>query len=147
MPNHFHFLVSIKTERELENAWKKKYSSDNDRRSLCPTQHQNFVIGQFSHLLNGYTQAYNKMYKRKGSLFFRSFKREEITDDAYLTSVIIYIHRNPVRHGFVKKCDDWKWSSYNSILSEKPTLLKRREILSWFGNCKEFVEAHSTTTL
>jgi putative transposase len=142
MPNHLHFLIAVKTEPELEKVWKEKHPDYRDEiRPL--THYEDLVIGQFSHLLNGYTQAYNKLYKRRGSLFVRSFKREEITDDAYLTSVIVYIHSNPVNHGFVKKCDDWLWSSYNSILSEKPTSLKRNEILAWFGNQKEYMAAHN----
>lgn len=142
MPNHIHFLVSVKTEPELTEIRKNKYP-DRDVLTLeNPQTHGLFVIQQFSHLLNGYTQAYNKMYGRRGSLFIHSFKRKEITDDAYLTSVIAYIHSNPVHHGFAKNLSDWPWSSYQTILSDAPTTLQREEVLKWFGNREEFITFH-----
>ena len=38
-------------------------------------------------------------------------------------------HRNPQKHGFLADFRDWTYSSYNTILSQKPTLLKRDEVL------------------
>ena len=133
MPNHFHFLVKFKDEPELEIVFGKFESFEmlEDRLSK-----------QFSNLFSSYTQAFNKMYSRKGSLFMPNFKRREINNDNYLTSVIAYIHRNPVHHGFTKTCEEWPWSSYSIILSEKRTFLKRDEVLQWFGNRDEFVRFH-----
>src|SRR5690606_41412950 len=41
-------------------------------------------------------------------------------------SWVVYIHQNPVKHGFVKKLSDWKYSSYTSYLTQKHSLLQRR---------------------
>lgn len=82
------------------------------------------------------------MYSRRGSLFIPNFKRSEITDDTYLTAVIVYIHRNPVHHGFTIDWTKWRLSSYQTILSEKPTALKREEVLKWFGNVDQFLKIH-----
>ncbi len=42
------------------------------------------------------------------------------------------------------KPEDYKHSSYYSILSDKPTLLKREEVLEWFGGKEMFVKYHKT---
>jgi hypothetical protein len=39
--------------------------------------------------------------------------------------------------------DDWKYSSYNSFFSEKPSMIKREEVVSWFGDLENFVHLHS----
>ena len=61
-----------------------------------------FISQQFSNLFNGYTQAFNKMYDRKGSLFIPRFKRKIVDNEEYNKKLIAYIHLNPVKHGFCK---------------------------------------------
>ena len=133
MPNHIHFLVQLKNEVALEATFGKFETFQKLEAKLSK---------QFANLFSSYTQAYNKMYSRRGSLFIPNFKRSEITDDTYLTTVIVYIHRNPVHHGFTIDWTKWRWSSYQTILSEKPTSLKREEVLKWFGNKDEFFKLH-----
>ena len=166
MPNHLHFLIRIKEEKEIIETFTtdQTNSSSNNKTSkvfknlggldgnLARSPDKNLNGGldaiekrisqQFSNLFNSYTKAYNKVYARRGSLFIPNFKREEITDDTYLSNIIIYIHNNPVHHGFVKNSVDWQWSSYNAFLTDKPTSLKREEILKWFGNREAFLKFH-----
>lgn len=73
---------------------------------------------ELSNLLNSYTKSYNKVFDRKGALWIDFTKRFAIDSDSYITSTINYIHQNPVKHGFVNTPEDWKYSSYGSILSE-----------------------------
>ena len=82
------------------------------------------------------------MYSRRGSLFIPNFKRIEITDNTYLTTVIVYIHHNPLHHGFTTEWKKWRWNSYQTILCEKSTSLRREEVLKWFGNMDEFLKLH-----
>jgi putative transposase len=84
------------------------------------------------------------MYGRRGSLFIPNFKRKEITTDDYFTSIVRYIHANPVHHGFVNELTDWSWSSFSLILQDSPTFLKREEMIAWFGNHQTFLEIHKT---
>ncbi len=72
----------------------------------------------------------------------KNFKRKIVNDDDYLLKLINYIHLNPVSHNFVQKPEDWKYSSYNSILSKKPTLVKRGEIIELFGDEENFKFCH-----
>jgi putative transposase len=133
MPNHLHFLVQIKEENEIAETFGKFQTFQKLEARISK---------QFANLFSSYTQAFNRMYDRKGSLFIPNFKREEITDDIYISNVIVYIHRNPVHHGFVKNMADWPWSSYLAMLTDKPTALKREEVLKWFGNLEEFLKFH-----
>jgi REP element-mobilizing transposase RayT len=136
MPNHIHFLIRIKSELEIGITFGKFETFQKLERRISK---------QFANLFSSYTQAFNKMYGRRGSLFIPNFKRKEIIDDNYLTSVIAYIHLNPVSHGFVKQCDAWEWSSYNIIMSENETFVKRREVIEWFGSRNEFEKFHRQT--
>jgi putative transposase len=136
MPNHIHFLVQLKNEHELESTFGKFETFQKLEARISK---------QFANLFSSYTQAFNKMYGRRGSLFIPNFKRKEITEDSYLTSIIAYIHLNPVNHGFAKQCETWRWSSYNTIMSEKETLLSRKEVIQWFGNRDEFEKFHRQT--
>jgi REP element-mobilizing transposase RayT len=134
MPNHIHFLIRVKTEVELEQAFGKFETFQ---------KLEARVSKQFANLFSSYTQAFNKMYGRKGSLFIPNFKRKEIESDQYLTNIIHYIHANPVHHGFVKQIQDWKWSSYREIISDECTSwIKKDEITNWFGNMNELIKFH-----
>ena len=92
----------------------------------------------FSNLFNAYTQAFNKRYNRHGSLFEKNFKRKLINNENYLKQVLIYIHNNPVHHGFCEYPTEYAWSSYLSCISTKPTKLKRETVIDWFGDTANF---------
>jgi len=55
------------------------------------------------HLGVSYVYWYNRKYERRGHLFQDRFKSECIEDDAYLLTVIRYIHNNPVKAAIVHK--------------------------------------------
>ncbi|MEQ8581727.1 MAG: hypothetical protein RIC30_17725 [Marinoscillum sp.] len=142
MPNHFHFLIRIKTEEEVLAFLKMRKPTLQGFETLGGFTFDKAISLQFSHLFNSYTQAYNKVYERRGSLFIPNFKRKEINSDAYLSAIISYIHRNPVHHGFCKQIEDWPHSSYHTLLSEKPTQIHREEVIEWFGSRKDLVNFH-----
>ena len=149
MPNHLHFLVRIKTEAELESTFGKldqtsKVSTLQQKNlgGLIKNDIEKRISQQFSNLFNSYSKAYNKMYSRRGSLFIPNFKRKEITSDRYLSNIIYYIHANPVHHGFINNLADWSWSSYPFILQDNHSLVKRAEVIEWFGNLEQFIAFH-----
>lgn len=136
LKNHFHILVYIKLDYEI-NLKKLEFSTVEKPKVISASK-------QFSHLFNAYTQSINKKFKRTGSLFESTFERKQITSDKYLQNVIYYIHNNPVQHGFVKQMSLYPWSSYDSILSDKPTKLKRNDIINLYGSKDEFINYHNT---
>jgi len=127
LKNHFHLAVKIKSKEELET---ENYKLDK--------LHQ-----PFSNLFNAYTKAVNKKYNREGSLFKVRFKRERIKTEEYLRNVIIYIHLNPVKHKFIENYLDYKYSSINALLSQKPTSLMRKEVIELFYNRENFIFQHN----
>jgi putative transposase len=101
-----------------------------------------FVSDQFSNFFNAYAKTINKAYGRTGSLSQHPFGRVPITTDRQFWNVIAYIHQNPQKHGFVKDFRDWKYSSYGVILSDKPTVVKRNEVMNWFGTSDDYLSLH-----
>jgi putative transposase len=116
MPNHFHFFVRISDEFLFERGIK------------------NFFIS--------YSKAINKKYNRVGGLFQGRYKVSEITSDSYYTTIITYIHQNPVAAGLVNDLEDYKYSSYNAYLSANETTLNKQEVLDWFGGLESFINHH-----
>lgn len=136
LKNHFHILVYIKLNHEI-NQDKLEFSTVEKPKVISASK-------QFSHLFNAYTQAINKKFNRTGSLFESRFERKKITSDAYLQKVIFYIHNNPVHHGFTKNINLYPWSSYETIISDKPTKLKREDVIEFYQNKENFIEYHNS---
>jgi putative transposase len=134
MKNHFHFLVYIRNENQVLID-SLEYSTVEKPKFLDASK-------QFGHLFNAYTQAINKRYSRTGSLFEKPFERKRLTSQKYLQNLIYYIHNNPVHHGFTKTANEYPWSSYDSVLSEKPTKLKREEVIAIYGSKENFISYH-----
>ncbi|TEU12886.1 MAG: transposase [Anaerolineales bacterium] len=129
--NHFHFLVRIKTVEEPDLTGFGNLSGLPRK----PSQ-------PFSNLFNAYAKAFNKTYHRTGTLFQRPFGRIEVTSDSYFMQLVTYIHQNPQKHGFVSDFRTWPYSSYQALLSTKPTRLQRDDVLAWFQGVDHFEDVH-----
>jgi len=90
MVNHFHILAELITDCAVSRCMKN--------------------------LLIAYTKGMNKRYRRVGHLFQGQFGCKEVDSELYALTLSRYIHANPVSAGFVKKGEDWKYSSYRSYL-------------------------------
>jgi len=118
MPNHFHFLIRIRTEEELLLYINDKYGFGKIKNPEALPLHVREVLVShklsqiFSHLFNSYSQAYNKQYRRKGGLFMRPFKRKEVGTEMYFKTLEKYIQNNPMESGL---CDEERAWPYSSI--------------------------------
>jgi len=130
LPNHFHFLSKVRSERQIAIVNKEVY----DINIVLEERFRRFFIT--------YSQAINKAQNRTGSLFQKRFKRIKVNKDEYFFRLVQYIHHNPVHHKFCGSIEDWKYSSFQLIHTNKPTILKRSELLNWFGGLKQFIEFH-----
>ena len=139
MPNHFHFLVRIKSQREIEASINKNLQGFGNLEGFTTA----FVSQQFSNFFNAYSKAFNKQNNRKGSLFMHTFKRKKITDTRYLRKLVHYIHHNPIEADLCEKPQEWKFSSYGALLHNAPTLLQKEEVLEWFGDKENFIAVHN----
>ena len=127
MPNHFHLLVKIKEEYPVTPAGK-----------LTGLQKA------FRDFFISYSKAINKQENRCGALLQQKYKRKEIDSDHYHTSIIVYIHNNPIKAGLCQHASQWKFSSYNSIAhNNSKTKICKEKVLEWFEGAAEFIRMHS----
>lgn len=137
MKNHFHLLVKILPEDEIKFIKQK-----NGDTRVFPELKKYNPTRQFSHFFNSYAKSFNIENQRTGGLFESPFKRKLIEDETYLKQLIYYIHQNPVKSGIVKYAGDYRWSSFNSIISNLPSDIQKDKVLNWFGSVSEFIEFH-----
>ena len=151
LPNHFHLLLKIRDEQELTTYFHQKDINTESVSDLLPQTTVKQINAEvlnkkisksFSNLFNSYTQAFNKMYERRGSLFIPNMKREEVSNDGSFCKVVHYIHANPVHHQFVKTLDKWPHSSYQILISKTVTKLDREYVLNIFGGLDWFIKYH-----
>jgi hypothetical protein len=93
-------------------------------------------------MLNAYSRYFNTRNESSGALFERPFKRKHIDNVGYLKKVVVYIHSNPVHHGFCTHPLEYPWSSYLTCTSDKATKLKRDKVIAWFGGKNEYETWH-----
>lgn len=129
IPNHFHLLV--KTKPALPDSIE---DYRNNFHKIISTQFRKFFIA--------YTNSLNKVQEENGSLFQTPYRRIKIDKDAYLTQVIYYLHYNAVHHNICQHPSQYKFSSYNSFLSNTQSGLKREEVIEWFGGIDLFKKYH-----
>lgn len=123
MPNHFHLFIQPKY-----NSKSKGEGSINE---------------SLRKLFQLYAQYFNKKYTRKGSLFYKSFRRIEIRNEVYLKYILFYIHYNPQKSRIVSDFTNYQYSSYRFYVSNKPSKLRKEIVLQWFDNSfKEFEQFH-----
>lgn len=124
MPNHYHFLVCLRSPHLSE-------------------QMQAFSLS--------YTKAINRRYGRCGSLFQGRFCAICVDSDRYLLHLSRYIHLNPVAAGFVKTPEEWEFSSYREYVDlRQGTLPKLEHIRQEVGTARNyhgFVTAADTMPL
>jgi putative transposase len=86
LPNHYHWLVRQDGETPAGDLPKRVFGS--------------------------YSQVFNLLYKRSGTLFQDRFQVRQVTTDNYLCHLCRYIHANPVKDGFAVAPELWSYSNY-----------------------------------
>ncbi len=131
MNNHFHLLIRQKSEKGITKFMRK--------------------IG------TGYTNYFNKKYKRSGSLFQGKFKSVLIKENKHLLYIPIYIHLNPLDFKFyewrenkiknykkaIEFLENYRWSSYPDYIGKNnfPEIIKKDFLISRMGNEKKQKES------
>ncbi|WP_430934764.1 transposase [Saccharicrinis sp. 156] len=158
MPNHIHLLILPKNNQAYKYSKSdiEKFTKENDilglrkwetidcepeievknKKTPNPSNH-------FAHLFSSYSKYFNLKHNRHGSLFEHPYKRKPIYNTVYLKRVLMYIHNNPVHHGFCNHAIEYPWSSYLSCISEKETKLLRNRTIEMFGTKDNFISEHN----
>jgi len=113
LPNHFHFFIRVRENILLNSDVKNNKRIDNLQKQDALTPEA--IRRCFSNFFNAYAKAINKRYNRTGSLFQERFRRKEITDIHYYTALIGYIITNAVKHGLVKRADEYPYCAYHGF--------------------------------
>jgi len=134
MPNHFHIMIKVKSDLP---GFQNLAGLSPHHQTKMGHASNNPVTKAFSDFFNSYSKSFNKRYQRRGSLFVEHFKRNPILDERQWQETFLYILLNPIKHGFVKDLNHWKWSSWNAY--RFPNILSavdREEFKIYFDDWK-----------
>ncbi len=164
--NHFHFMIKIndltdlttfgklsnldelsslrqKTfEKDIDLTTFQKLSNLEELSNLKQKTTHDIVSHQFKKFFQSYAMAFNKQQNRIGTLFQTPFKRVRVVDENYLRELTCYINTNAQKHNLVDDFKKWKWSSYNSTISNKKTKLLKAELIGYFDSIANFTYCH-----
>jgi len=149
MPNHFHLVVRIRKREAIEaliqnnsNNFSKVSNFGKVVTTINDSAIEKYLSKQFANLFSCYTQSFNKVYHRRGSLFVKNFKREPISNKAHFLNEIVYTHRNPIHHGFCENYEDWEYCSYHEIVEGASDLTEISKLLKITDGMENFKELH-----
>src|SRR5690554_2272657 len=131
LPNHFHVIIKFN----------ETFPQEKDISNKEFTLHQ-----PISNMQNAYAKAFNKRYKRKGSLFQEHLKRIKIKEEKYLRNLIVYVNTNSTHHQ-IEDYRTYKHSSYKALISDRQTALKRDEVIELFNDVNNFKQVLYTKML
>jgi REP element-mobilizing transposase RayT len=96
-------------------------------------------VGRIMHrLLTGYSQYYNRRYRRIGHLLQGRHKAILCQSDRYLAELVRYIHLNPVRAHIVKQPEQYEYSSHRAYVGLAPAgIVDIDPVLRHFGSKKK----------
>ena len=151
MPNHFHLLLRVVDEEVINPDGVRTqsglitsstpYHLLSKREKLSASQ-QGGASHQLSKLFNAYAQALNKRTHSWGGLFERPFRRKLVDTERYLQQIVLYIHLNPVHHGFCSHPAEYPWSSFLAGGPQTLGMRHRQEMISWFGSEENYLQLH-----
>ena len=154
LPNHFHLVVRIRRKEVIEEVYRNFKSTNfskvpnfgkvenSGKVEITDNIIEQFISKQFANLFSCYTQSFNKVNKRRGSLFLKNFRREPIENKAYFLNAVIYTHRNPVHHAFCDRYTDWSYTSFCEIKERNSQMIEVDKLLRMFGGRDSFIDLH-----
>lgn len=113
------FLCYLKTVKDKFQVYVYAYCLMGNHYHLLLETIQPNLSSVMQYLNASYTAYYNAKHKRCGHLFQGRFKSVIVEVDSYLSELTRYIHLNPVRAKIVDRPEKYRWSSYNSYLSNQ----------------------------
>jgi putative transposase len=92
LPNHYHLLVKTERIKELLRE-----------------------IGEFH---GGSSFQWNLADDRRGRRVWHNCFERPMKSERHFWASLNYVHHNPVHHGYVKRWQDWPWSSAQQYLEK-----------------------------
>jgi putative transposase len=129
----------LKTIGEVHDRWAVQvfaYCIMGNHYHVCLRTPEGNLSRVMQHLDGLYTQRFNRLHRRDGTLFRGRYKAIVVDKDNYLAQVVRYIHLNPVEAGLVREPQSYAWSSHRFYLrqSEVPDWLRTQDVMAEFGS-------------
>ncbi|HEY8777954.1 MAG TPA: transposase, partial [Gaiellaceae bacterium] len=94
---------------------------------LVETPQPNLADGMRD-LNGGYARAFNERHKRKDHVFGRRYWSKVIESDEQYEATVEYIVNNPLHHGFVRRLEQWRWTSGPAVGAvDSPRVSRHRQ--------------------
>ena len=102
------FLVTVNLRQSLARFTEAEYA-------LIWPRHPLTVSRVVSEVKSEAAKRVNRLRERKGALWQHQFWDRFVRHKREYGERLNYMHDNPVRKGFVKKPEDWRWSSFRNF--------------------------------
>jgi REP element-mobilizing transposase RayT len=114
LPDHFHLLLGITGKKNISEVM-------HDLKSYASHQISKMLLNKYRRGFHASPHTINESPKRGSfgsggrkyvKIWQPSFYDHVIRNKTDFNNHVNYIHYNPVKHSYVKKMEDWSWSSY-----------------------------------
>jgi REP element-mobilizing transposase RayT len=113
LPNHLHLLV---------------------RRSDEP------LARAMYHVQRSFAVWHNRRYRRTGHLFQDRYFARLCEDEAYLWSLVRYVHQNPLEAGLATSIEDYPWTSHHAYATRNWGVVDPADALGLLGTTRAVLE-------
>ena len=102
LPDHLHMLIKpyeTKDYPKIIQQIKRYFSNNIDKEQI-----------------ENYTLTNSNINRKECDIWQKRYWEHTIRDESDLNKHLDYIHYNPVKHGYVNKAKDWKYSSFKKFV-------------------------------
>ena len=142
MPNHFHFVVKVKSQEVILKQTSKEISKTITSFHNGECALNDLVTDQYRRYLSSFALAYNFRNNHRGQLFLKRFKRVSVDEEYRLKYLICYVHHNPIHHGFAKEYNSWSYSSYGLLTQKLVDSQLSDTVNLHFDGSDDFISVH-----
>jgi REP element-mobilizing transposase RayT len=136
--DHKRFLSLLASAKERSPHYLYAYCLMTNHFHLAIERQKDAVGRIMQRVLTGYSQYYNRKYRKSGHLFQGRHKAILCQSDRYLGELVRYIHLNPVRAKMVRKAERYPYSSQRAYLGIEPQgIVDVDPVLRLFGARKQ----------
>ncbi len=137
--DYAHFIETIRKTKEKSEFKIYGYCLMGNHVHLLLQERKESISLSMQRICSSFVYWYNRKYDRLGHLFQERYKSEVVENDAYLITVLRYIHQNPIKAGITKLAAEYEWSSYHEYMQEEK-MIDTDFILGLFSTKKKFKE-------
>ena len=86
---------------------------------------------------NGFSRGYNRRHRRTGGLWQSRYQARNVSGQAYLDRLVLYVHLNPVKCGLVQDPEEYVFAGHREVKRKfRNPLIDTDDMLLCFGTTK-----------